>query len=98
MSCDFLSTKILISPQLKITKVICFTFILWMLSKSFYTFFILELKQKAFLLLADGSLITDAQQLNLLKHERGGIRRIGGNGGRSITKSTLGDRSNGNGR
>jgi hypothetical protein len=97
MNCDLLCRKTEISPQIKITRFICFSFILWMFSTSLYAFFILEWRQKMFPLLADGIFVTDAQEPNLLQHERGGMRRKA-NGERNIAKETLGDRCGGNGR
>jgi hypothetical protein len=85
------------SSLLKIERVICFTFVLWLLSTSFYSLLILGLRQKVFTFQANGCLLTDAQETVLLQRERGGIRRKGGNGGRNILKATLGDRSLGNG-
>jgi len=73
----------------KIKTFICLTFVVWMLSTPLYCFFILGFKHKAFPLLADKGLVTDTQETILFQRERGGIRRIGGNGGRSITKGTL---------
>ncbi|MCC5635456.1 hypothetical protein LC593_06240 [Nostoc sp. CHAB 5844] len=70
----------------KIKLFICFSFVVWMLSTSFYSWFILGLKNKAFSLLADSSLLPDAPETKLFQRERGGIRRIGSNGGKNTMK------------
>jgi hypothetical protein len=70
----------------KITTFICFKFLTWMLFTSIYSWFILGLKHPTFPLLANISLLTDPQETKLFQRERGGVRRIGSNGGRNITK------------
>jgi hypothetical protein len=73
----------------KIKILICFHFITWMLFISLYSWFILGCKHQYFPLLSDMILLTDTQEIQLFQRERGGIRRIGNNSQRNITKITL---------
>ncbi|MBD2252099.1 hypothetical protein [Nostoc parmelioides] len=73
----------------KIKILICFHFITWMLFTSLYFWFILGWKHQYFPLLTDMILLTDAQEIQLFQRERGGVRRIGNNSQRNITKITL---------
>ncbi|OUL25652.1 hypothetical protein BV378_14785 [Nostoc sp. RF31YmG] len=78
----------MITPK-KLKTFICFNFVNWMLFTSVYSWFLLGLKHPIFHLLANSSFLTDPQETKLFPHERGGVRRIGGNGGRNTTKATL---------
>lgn len=73
----------------RIKKIICFNFVNWMLFTSIYSWFIFGLKNSDLHLLANSSLVTDTPETQMFKHERGGVRRIGGNSGRNTTKETL---------
>ncbi len=76
--CNFSSRETLINPQRKSKKIICFTFILWLLFTSIYSPFVLGLKQKAFNLLVNSSVLTDVQEFFFFQKERGGVRRTTG--------------------
>ncbi|MBW4501787.1 MAG: hypothetical protein KME57_20035 [Scytonema hyalinum WJT4-NPBG1] len=81
------------SQLANIKTAICYTFVTWQLTTFFYFFVILGLKQKAFTLQANGSILTDAQETVWFQREHGGgNRRTSGNGGRNTPK-TLGARS-----
>ncbi|ABA24915.1 hypothetical protein Ava_B0203 (plasmid) [Trichormus variabilis ATCC 29413] len=73
----------------KIKTLICFNFISWMLFTSLYTWFMLGLKHQSLPLLANMSFLTEDREIKLFQRERGGVRRIGSNSARNITKATL---------
>ena len=88
----------MMSPLGKIERVICFTFILWLVSTFFYSLFILELRQKAFASQVNVSVLTNTQETGIFKRERGsGSRRTRNNSGRNILKDSLNDRPFGKG-
>lgn len=60
-----------------------------MLFTSIYSWFILGLKHPTFSLLGNSSFVTDSEETHIFQRELGGVRRIGGNSGRNITKATL---------
>ncbi|AFY32015.1 hypothetical protein Cal7507_1555 [Calothrix sp. PCC 7507] len=86
--CDFSPRQTLMNPQGKLKKIICLTFILWLLSTSFYSSAVLVSRRKAFTVLTNNSVLTDVQEMFWFHKERGGIRRTVGNSGRNISKAT----------
>ncbi|MFH7028478.1 MAG: hypothetical protein ACHBN1_24580 [Heteroscytonema crispum UTEX LB 1556] len=80
------------SPLLKIEKVICFSFVLWLLSTFFYSLIFLGLRQQALTSQTNGNVFTDAEETNIFQRERGGVRRTRNNSGRNTSKVILGDR------
>lgn len=76
-------------PLEKIKTLICFNFVIWMLFTSLYTWFMLGFKHQYLPLLANVSLLTEDREIKLFQRERGGVRRIGSNTARNITKGTL---------
>ncbi|TAE58329.1 MAG: hypothetical protein EAZ76_12805 [Nostocales cyanobacterium] len=74
----------------KIKMLICLNFIVWMLFTSCYSYFILGgLKSQTFPLSQNPILLTDNQEIKLFQRERGGVRRVGRNGVRNITKTSF---------
>lgn len=73
----------------KSQNIVFFYFINWMLFTSVYSWFILGLKHPTFSLIANSSLFTNTEETKLFQRERGGVRRVGGNSGKNITKGTL---------
>jgi hypothetical protein len=73
----------------KIKIFICFNFVTWMLVTSVYTWFMLGLKHQSLPLLANISFLTEDREIKLFQRERGGVRRIGNNSQKNITKVTL---------
>jgi K+-transporting ATPase c subunit len=84
----------MMSPLGKIEKVICSTFILWLVSTFFYSLFILESRQQAFASQVNVNVLTNTQETGIFQRERGsGSRRTRTNSGRNILKASLNDRT-----
>lgn len=72
----------------KIERVICSTFILWLILTFFYSLFILESRQKRFASQLNVSILTNTEETNIFQRERGsGSRRTTSNSGRNILKA-----------
>ncbi len=74
-------------------RIICLTFILWLISTSVYSPFILGSKWKTLSFLVNTSVFSDNQETYLFQKERGGVRRTTSSSGRNISKAILGDRA-----
>ncbi|WP_225226109.1 hypothetical protein [Komarekiella delphini-convector] len=60
-----------------------------MLFTSLYTWFMLGLQNQSLPLLANISFLTEDRETKLFQRERGGVRRVGSNSARNITKGNL---------
>lgn len=72
---------------LKVEKVICFSFIFWLILSFFSSLIVLGLRQQT---LPSLVVFTDVEQTNLFQRERGGVRRIVG---RSLSKEVSNNRA-----
>ncbi|MFM2062963.1 MAG: hypothetical protein RLZZ507_2633 [Cyanobacteriota bacterium] len=74
----------------KIKILICLNFLIWMLFTPCYSYFILGgLKYQTFPLSQNPILLPNTQEIKLFQRERGGVRRVGRNGMKNITKASL---------
>lgn len=73
----------------KSQNIVFFYFINWMLFTSVYSWFILGLKHPTLTFIANSSFFTNNEESKLFQRERGGVRRVGVNSGKNITKGTL---------